>query len=206
MIKHISIKYRAMTQLFLSHYSLPITNNKTMKKLLLISILMLGMQQVFAQVTPIRAVRIADASSSFISNLSAGTLIYNVGNHMLYQATSEIAGTYSIATALAGGKLAVFGDGHSLDADNGSVTDALCVDAEGDVGVGTNSPSASAILDVNSTSKGFLVPRLSTTAISTPAAGMVVFSTDVDCLCFYDGSKWIDLCTGLDLDLSSSGN
>ncbi|WP_147384254.1 hypothetical protein [Maribellus luteus] len=178
-----------------------------MKKLLFILILLLGLQQAFAQVTPIRAVRIADASSSFITNLSVGTLIYNVGNHMLYQATSEITGTYSIATALAGGKLAVFGDGHSLDADNGSVTDALYIDAEGDVGVGTVSPNTSAILEINSTSKGFLVPRLSTTAIDTPAAGMVVFSTDIDCLCFYNGSGWIDLCTGLDLDLSStSGN
>lgn len=178
-----------------------------MKKVLFFLILLLGLQQVFAQVTSIRAVRITDASSPFINNLSSGTLIYNAGNHMLYQATDEITGTFSIATALAGGKLAVFGDGHSLDADNGSVADALYVDAEGDVGVGTISPNTSAMLDVNSTNKGFLVPRLSTTAISTPVAGMVVFSTDVDCLCFYDGSSWIDLCTGLDLDLSSaSGN
>lgn len=175
-----------------------------MKKVLFILILLLGLQQAFAQVTPIRAVRIADASSPFVTSLSVGTLIYNVGNHMLYQATSEITGTYSIATALAGGKLAVFGDGHSLDADNGSVTDALYVDAEGDVGVGTISPNASAILEIKSTSKGVLVPRLSTTAISNPAAGMIVFSTDVNCLCFYDGGGWIDLCTGLDLDLSST--
>lgn len=177
-----------------------------MKKLLFILILLLGLQQVFAQVTPIRAVRIADASALFTNNLSAGTLIYNSGNRMLYQATSEIAGTFSIATALAGGKLAVFGDGHSLDADNGSVADALYVDAEGAVGVGTISPSASAILEINSTSKGVLVPRLSTTAIGSPAAGMVVFSTDVHCLCFYDGSGWIDLCTGLKLDLSSASD
>jgi len=182
-------------------------NNKHMKKLLFILILLLGLQQVFAQITSIRAVRIANASAPFVNNLSSGTLIYNVGNHMLYQATGDITGTFSIATALAGGKLAVFGDGHSLDADNGSVTDALYVDAEGDVGVGTISPNTSAILEINSTSKGFLVPRLSTTAISTPAAGMVVFSTDINCLCFYDGSGWIDLCTGLDLDLSpASGN
>jgi hypothetical protein len=34
------------------------------------------------------------------------------------------------------------GDGHSLDASDGSPTDAIYVDAEGDVGIGTTTPSA----------------------------------------------------------------
>ena len=49
------------------------------------------------------------------------------------------------------------------------------------VGIGTNTPNASALLDITSTTKGFLPPRMTATqrgAISTPATGLVVYQTD----------------------------
>jgi hypothetical protein len=49
------------------------------------------------------------------------------------------------------------------------------------VGVGTNTPNASAALDVTSTTKGLLTPRMTSAqrvAISTPADGLVVYQTD----------------------------
>lgn len=49
------------------------------------------------------------------------------------------------------------------------------------VGIGTNSPNTGAILDLNSTSKALLLPRLTTAernSISNPAAGMLIFNTD----------------------------
>ncbi|RIJ47164.1 hypothetical protein D1614_15510 [Maribellus luteus] len=172
-----------------------------MKKVLLIIVVLLGLQHTYAQVTPIEAVRIANASTPFTSNLSVGTLIYNVATHKVYRATDKIVGTTNITTALAERKLVAFGSAHSLDASNGSSTDALYVDADGDVGVGTTSPDASAIFDVSSTSKGFMVPRVSTKAISNPVRGMVIYSPEIDCLCFYDGSGWVDLCSGSSLNL-----
>ena len=48
------------------------------------------------------------------------------------------------------------------------------------VGIGTNTPDPSAKLDVSSTTKGLLLPRLTTTqvnAISNPAAGLLVYNT-----------------------------
>ncbi|SDY20560.1 hypothetical protein [Hymenobacter psychrophilus] len=51
----------------------------------------------------------------------------------------------------------------------------------GSVGIGVAVPNASAALDVTSTTKGMLVPRLTTaqrTAISSPAQGLLVFQTD----------------------------
>ena len=48
------------------------------------------------------------------------------------------------------------------------------------VGIGTNTPNASAQLEVQSTSKGLLLPRLTTTqinGIADPAAGLLVFNT-----------------------------
>ena len=57
-------------------------------------------------------------------------------------------------------------------------------------------PNASAQLEVSSTTKGFLPPRMTTTqknAISSPASGLMVYDTDTNKLCCYNGSTWNDL-------------
>jgi len=57
-------------------------------------------------------------------------------------------------------------------------------------------PVASAALDVVSTTKGFLPPRMTTTeknAIASPAAGLVVYDSTTNKLCCYNGSTWNDL-------------
>jgi hypothetical protein len=64
------------------------------------------------------------------------------------------------------------------------------------VGINTDSPNASAILDATSTTKGFLPPRMTTTqknAIASPAAGLVVYDSTTNKLCCYNGSTWNDL-------------
>lgn len=64
------------------------------------------------------------------------------------------------------------------------------------VGIGITNPHASAILDVNSSSKGFLPPRMSwpqIQAIPNPAAGLMVYDTGIKALRLYNGSKWIVL-------------
>ena len=67
------------------------------------------------------------------------------------------------------------------------------------VGVGTTTPDASAILDVTSTSKGVLVPRLTTAArlaIASPAQGLLVYDTNLGCFYYYNSttSAWVSLC------------
>jgi hypothetical protein len=65
---------------------------------------------------------------------------------------------------------------------------------DGGVVAGADLPHASAIADFSSTSKGFLIPRLSTTqinAISSPATGLIVFNTDRNTLEWYIGSAWV---------------
>lgn len=57
----------------------------------------------------------------------------------------------------------------------------LSATAFAQVGIGTNTPDASAALDVASTNKGLLVPHLTAaqrTAISQPATGLLVYQTD----------------------------
>ncbi|MBI4648979.1 MAG: tail fiber domain-containing protein [Bacteroidia bacterium] len=57
----------------------------------------------------------------------------------------------------------------------------------------------SAMLDVKSTTKGFLAPRLSTDqrdAIVSPATGLLIFDTDQNSFYFYNGAVWINLTSG----------
>ncbi len=61
----------------------------------------------------------------------------------------------------------------------------------GEVGIGTPTPNASSILDITSTTKGVLFPRMTTTeisAISSPADGLTVYNTTLKAICFYDSS------------------
>jgi trimeric autotransporter adhesin len=61
------------------------------------------------------------------------------------------------------------------------------------VGINTPTPDASAVLDVKSTTKGLLIPRMTTiqrNAVAVPATGLQVFDTDTKSLWVYDGSAW----------------
>lgn len=62
------------------------------------------------------------------------------------------------------------------------------------VGIGTSTPAISAQLDVNSTSKGFLPPRMTAaqrTAIASPVNGLLVYQTDYPSgFYFLKGGVW----------------
>ena len=71
-------------------------------------------------------------------------------------------------------------------------TTAVSIDTSQNVGIGTSSPAATAILDVQSTTKGLRFPNMTTTQKNaiTPSAGTVVFDTTLLKLCVYSGSAW----------------
>jgi len=76
---------------------------------------------------------------------------------------------------------------------SGSTASTILNADGGNVGVGTTSPDASAVLDLNSSAKGFLPPRMTATqmnAIASPSAGLMVYNTTINSICFYDGSRW----------------
>jgi hypothetical protein len=64
----------------------------------------------------------------------------------------------------------------------------------GSAGIGTTAPNASSILDMVSTSKGMLVPRMTLTqrnAISKPAIGLLIYQTDnTPGFYYYSGTAW----------------
>jgi hypothetical protein len=58
-------------------------------------------------------------------------------------------------------------------------------------------PNASAMLEVSSTTKGFLPPRMSTVerdAIASPATGLVIYNTTTGCLNFWKQTAWWEVC------------
>lgn len=72
------------------------------------------------------------------------------------------------------------------------------------VGIGTTNPEASSILDIQSTNRGFLLPRLTTTqrdAISLPATGLLIYNTSTSVFNFYN-SGWKDFMSGLVLPIN----
>jgi hypothetical protein len=74
--------------------------------------------------------------------------------------------------------------------------EAVRIAATGNLLLGTTTDVASSLMTLASTTKGFLPPRMTTTqknAISSPAAGLVVYDSTTNKLCCYDGSTWNDL-------------
>lgn len=67
------------------------------------------------------------------------------------------------------------------------------------IGIGTSAPNSSAVLDVSSTSKGFLYPRMNTqqrSGIASPADGLHIYNTDMGAPEYYNGQlkEWMCIC------------
>ncbi|MCZ7593714.1 MAG: hypothetical protein M5U16_01460 [Hyphomicrobium sp.] len=78
----------------------------------------------------------------------------------------------------------------------------MTIEADGNVGIGTATPAVSALLDVSSTTKGFLPPRMTEAqrdAIASPATGLVVYNTTANALNYWDGDSWEAVGAGTDV-------
>ena len=89
------------------------------------------------------------------------------------------------------GNSAIGAGGNSVTLGNTYITITVL---QGSVGIGTTSPNAYAILDVTSTSKAFVLPRMTTAqklaGIVTPVSGMLVYDTTLNKLSVYGASSW----------------
>ncbi len=62
------------------------------------------------------------------------------------------------------------------------------------VGIQTSTPDSSAILDISSTSKGLLLPRIATmNNITTPAEGLLVYDSTTKSLAYRNATSWVNL-------------
>jgi len=89
------------------------------------------------------------------------------------------------------------------------VANSLITNTGNNVGIGTNSPSSSAILSLNSTTQGLLIPSLTQTqrnSISSPATGLLIFQTDNSPgFYFFNGTSWVSI-AGSSSSGSTSGS
>ncbi|MGG9971839.1 tail fiber domain-containing protein [Ferruginibacter sp. SUN002] len=87
--------------------------------------------------------------------------------------------------------LFIVGNGGS----NSNRSNALLIRRNGSVGIGTSNPDEDAILDIASTTRGVLLPRMNITqrnAMGVPATGMIIYQTDfTPGYYFYNGSSWV---------------
>lgn len=78
-------------------------------------------------------------------------------------------------------------------ASSGTRTVKMRISSAGNIAVGSAAPNANAILDLQSTTKPFMPPRMTTTqrdAVSSPTAGMVIYNSTTNVLNFYNGTIW----------------
>jgi hypothetical protein len=81
----------------------------------------------------------------------------------------------------------------SFDITNWDGDSLFSVTTEGYAYLGSGGYDASSLLTLNSTTKGFLAPRMTEAerdAIASPATGLFVYNTDTNAFNYYDGSAW----------------
>ena len=182
--------------------------------------------QLYRDGTPIGKKLQAESSASnenipfclnYIDNPTSGTYTYSVritsipsgysfqfgeadGNQItLLELGAWSAGTMPVSKGGTGNSSfsagsVMFSDGTNITQDNASL---YWDDTNNRLGIGTNSPNASSILDVSSSSKGILIPRMTAAqknAITAPTTGLLIFQTDSPSdFYYYSGSSWISL-------------
>jgi hypothetical protein len=100
--------------------------------------------------------------------------------------TVEVEGT--LASNATPGRL-IFG---TTEDGMNTTTEAMRIDSTQAVGIGTD-PSTSTILHLQSTTRGFLPPVMTTAQknlIGTPQEGLVLYDSDLSKLCVYTGAAW----------------
>ena len=77
----------------------------------------------------------------------------------------------------------------------------------GQIKIGDNPQSldAGSVLELESSNRALVITRLSTAQMNSlsPLPGALVYNTDVQCIHYYDGSSWINLCEASAFELTN---
>jgi hypothetical protein len=125
----------------------------------------------------------------------------STGSVNILQGTANGSGTWFSASLIVGGNSAFTGGGTtnyvSKWTSSSSLGNSQIFDNGTSVGFGTSSPSSSSIVDLTSSSKGFLPPRMTESqrnAISSPTIGLMVYQTNgSDGVYVYKASGWVQM-------------
>jgi trimeric autotransporter adhesin len=128
---------------------------------------------------------------------SAGTANYFGYHHTMLGMNAQPSSSAGInATGVGYGATA---SNWTVRLGNSSVTNVNTsgtITTSGSLGIGTASPASNSALEVSSTSKGLLLPRLTTTernAISSPPSGLWIYNTTTSTFQCYANGSWTNL-------------
>jgi hypothetical protein len=136
-------------------------------------------------------------NTAFGSSAGAGN-VSGTNNTFLGQLSDASPNNLTNATAIGYG--ATVTASNTIQLGNGSVTNVNTsgtITTTGSVGIGTTSPNSAAALEIVSTTKGLLLPRLTTiqrNSIAQPPAGLVIYNTTTNTVQGYGGSsaEWLN--------------
>lgn len=139
----------------------------------------------------------APANGSGGQTLTGGNITLTTGSQIESSSANMVGGSLTLTTGDCGIGGTDVGGNISLTsftpANGGNLTLSGTDAGRGQVGVGTLSPDASASVDITSTTRGFLPPRMTSgerDAIVSPVLGLQIFNTDTFSLESYNGSQW----------------
>jgi hypothetical protein len=125
-----------------------------------------------------------DSTNGYVGLRLEGSANYAGSDWTLYASSSPLSSSNDF-----------FGIYNNSNTDSATIGYKLIVTKQGTAALGTATPNASAILQADSTNRGFLPPRMTTTqknAIGTPAAGLMVYDTTLNQMSYYNGTTWIN--------------
>ena len=142
---------------------------------------------------------IAGSGTSFLSKLGIGDRISLSSAPTTYATVTTIVSDTSltVSSPLGNGTTQTINAKHTaFRVENYSNNVQMIIGDGGNVGIGCTNPNAAALLQIDSTSKGFLPPRMTTAqrnGISSPPEGLIIYNTSTHKVQFYNGSTWGDL-------------
>ena len=78
--------------------------------------------------------------------------------------------------------------------------------AAGNVGIGTSTPDPSALVEMDATDKGILIPRTDTLLITSPATGLLIYQSSDSLFYYFDGVRWNPVGSGMGVSGNTAGN
>ncbi|SIR02679.1 hypothetical protein SAMN05880574_1571, partial [Chryseobacterium sp. RU37D] len=105
-------------------------------------------------------------------------------------------GTIRTGSTATNGSEEEFYVGNSL---GGLYNERMRINTQGNVGINTPAPNPSALLELTSTTKGFLTTRMTTAqrdAINPKPEGLLIYNLDIHCMQYWNATKWVGDCNG----------
>ncbi len=83
---------------------------------------------------------------------------------------------------------------------------SFSMNAQIKIGDNPQNIDASSILELESTTRAFVINRVTTAQMNAivPIEGAMVYNTDIQCLHYYDGQNWLNICEALGLTITNN--